>query len=419
MKILIKSAKIVDQTNRELHLKKRDILIRNGIIEKIAPKIEETGKFQLIEKKNLHISPGWFDSSVSFGEPGYEERETIAHGLDVAARSGFTDIVLNPNTNPVPDSSSDIVFFKNAAKGCLANLHPLGALTVKCEGKDLAELYDMKNAGAVGYYDFKRPVENSNLLKIALQYVQNFDGLVYSFPLNKNISGKGIVNESEVSTRLGLKGLPNISEELQVQRDLTLLEYTGGKLHIPTISTAKSVGLIRAAKKNGLDVSCSVAVHNLFLTDSVLENFDSSFKVMPPLRTKTDTEALITGLKEGVVDYICSDHLPLNIEEKHREFDNATPGSIGLETAFGISNRLFELPTVIDLLTRGRERYGLETIRLSEGSRASLTLFDPDKHWVFNEKDIYSTSKNCMFVGAELKGLVYGIINNGQMNIRE
>ncbi|MDX1766903.1 MAG: dihydroorotase, partial [Arenibacter troitsensis] len=267
MNILLKSAKIVAPNNKELHLKKRDILIKNGVIEDIAANLDVQGKTKPIQLKNLHVSLGWFDSSVSFGEPGYEERETIENGLYTAAKSGFTDIVLNPNTNPLPDSSSDIVFLKNASKNAATTLHALGTLTVKSEGESLAELYDMKTAGAVGFYDYKLPLRNSNLLKIALQYAHNFNGLVHSFPMDLQIAGKGIVNEGEVSTRLGLKGIPNLAEELNIVRDLFILEYTGGKLHIPTISTANSVKLIAEAKKKGMDVSCSVAVHNLCFTD--------------------------------------------------------------------------------------------------------------------------------------------------------
>lgn len=415
MNILLKSAKIFDQTQKELHLKTRDILIKNGVIVKIGSKIKPEAKTKIIELKNLHISVGWFDSSVCFGEPGYEERETISNGLRTAAKNGFTDIVLNPNSHPVPDSSSDIVFLKNAAEGELTRLHPLGTLTSKAEGKELAELYDMKNAGAVGFYDFKHPLRNSNLLKIALQYVQNFEGLVYSFPMDTEIASKGIVNEGHVSTKLGLKGIPALAEELQIARDIFILKYTGGKLHIPTISTANAVKLIADAKKKGLDITCSVAVHNLVHTDSVLEEFDATYKVMPPLRTEKDANALLKGLKDCTIDFVTSDHIPMNIEEKHIEFDNAAYGSIGLETSFGLLNRLFDTETAVSLLSKGRERYGLKSPQIKEGEKACLTLFDPDDISVFTEQNIDSTSNNSMFVGYGLKGKVYGTINNGQM----
>ncbi|TMM57038.1 dihydroorotase [Maribacter algarum] len=417
MNVLLKNATIVDSTNKNLHLKKRDILVKNGVIDKIASKITPPNKTKIIDYKNLHVSLGWFDSSVSFGEPGYEERETIENGLKTAARSGFTDIVLNPNTNPVPDSSSDIVFLKNTAKYSVNNLHPLGTLTAKGEGKHLAEMFDMKNAGAVGFYDFKRSIENSNLLKIALQYAQNFDGLVHSFPMDTKIAGKGVVNEGEVSTKMGLKGIPVLAEELQIARDIFILEYTGGKLHIPTISTTNSVKLIADAKKKGLDVSCSVAIHNLFMIDASLEEYDTNCKVMPPLRTKKDIKALIKGVKEGVIDFVCSDHIPMNIEEKRVEFDNATDGSLGLETTFGILNQIFDLEKSIELLTRGRERYQLQTPVFKEGEIACLTLFNPEEEFTFTKEEIVSTSNNSMYLGKLIKGRVFGVICNNQILI--
>ncbi|WP_297793200.1 dihydroorotase family protein [uncultured Eudoraea sp.] len=415
MNILLKSATIVDKTNSKLHFKKRDILISNGIIEKIAPLINPAKKIKTLSLKNLHVSKGWFDSSVSFGEPGYEERETIANGLQVAGRSGFTDIVLNPNTFPVPDSSGAIVFLKNASRGNPTRLHPLGTLTMKCEGENLAELYDMKNAGAVGFYDFKKSVSNSNLLKIALQYAQDFKGLVYSFPIDKQIMGKGIVNEGVPSTRVGLKGIPSMAEELQIARDLFILEYTGGYLHIPTISTAKSVRLINEAKKKGLDVSCSVAIHNLLFTDDVLDNFDSNYKVLPPLRTRKDITALLKGLKDGTIDFVTSDHTPLDIEEKRLEFDYAAYGTIGLESAFGVLNRLLDTETAVNLLSKGRDRFGIGPVTLEEGSLANLSLFDPETEYVLTKESCASTSKNSMFFDQKMKGKVYGIISNNQV----
>ena len=415
MNILLRSAKIISALNKDLHLKKRDILIKNGIIEKIAAKINTPKATKVVDLKNLYVSLGWFDSSVSFGEPGYEERGTISNGLTAAAKSGFTDVVLNPNTHPAPDSSSDIVFLKNASRGYATNLYPLGTLTANAKGVDLAELYDMGNAGAVGYYDFKSPISNSNLLKIALQYVQNFDGLVYSQPMDIKIAGKGIVNEGAVSTKLGLKGIPALAEELQIVRDLFILEYTGGKLHIPTISTSNSVKLIADAKKKGLDVSCSVAIHNLYFTDEVLEEFDTTYKVMPPLRTKKDTKALIKGLNDGIIDFVTTDHIPLNVELKRVEFDNATYGSIGLESAFGLLNQIFDIEKTITFLTKGKERYNLEANNLVKGNKACLTLFNPDGEFVFEKENILSTSKNSMAMGETLKGKVYGIVNNNQL----
>ncbi len=410
MEILLKSAKIINETNKAVHLKKRDILIKNGIIEKIGTKIEASSKAKVVSLENLHVSLGWFDSGICFGEPGYEERETLDNGLLTAAKSGFTDVVLNPNSVPNVDNSSAVTFLINASKNQVTNLHPLGSLTMKAEGKDLAEMFDMSNAGAVGFYDFKHPISNANLVKIALQYAQNFNGLVYSFPLDTKIAGKGVVNEGVISTKLGLKGIPALAEELQIARDLFILEYTGGKLHIPTISTEKSVKLIADAKKKGLNVSCSVAIHNLIFTDDVLEAFDTNNKVLPPLRTSKDVKALIKGVKDGIIDFVTSDHIPMNIENKRVEFDNAAYGTIGLESAFGALQSIFDMETSIGLLTKGRERYGIESQELKEGEKANITLFNPDYEYNFDTLDISSTSKNSMFLNKGLKGKVYGVI---------
>lgn len=415
MNILLKSVTIVNGNTKSLHLKRRDILIKNGVIDAIETKIEPSGNTKVIDIKNLHVSVGWFDSGVSFGEPGYEERETIENGLLTAAKSGFTDVILNTSSYPTPDSASDIVYLKNAAKNQLTGLHPLANLTVKGDGEVLAELFDMKNAGALGFYDYKHPMQNANLLKIALQYAQNFEGLVFSFPSDKSISGKGIVNEGITSTKLGLKGIPALAEELQIARDLFILEYTGGKLFIPTISTASSVKLISDAKKKGLQVYCSVAAHNLVITDSTLEDFDTQYKVMPPLRTATDMKALQKGVKNGTIDFVTSDHTPLNVELKHVEFDNADFGTIGLESTFGMLNELLDVEDTIELLTKGRSVFGMKEPELKVGQPANLSLFTTDDVYEFSEDQILSSSKNSIAIGKPMKGKVVGTIANNQL----
>jgi len=414
MNILIKSAIIIDSKS-EFHNTTQDILIENGSITKIAKSIKNQKNYQEVNFENLHVSPGWFDSSVCFGEPGFEERETIQNGLKTAASSGFTSVAVNANTNPVIDSNSNIVFLKSKAQNHAVNLLPIGALTVKSEGEDLAELFDMSTAGAVAFYDYKKPISNPNLMKIALQYAGNFNGLVCSFPEEKSIAGKGVVNENINSTKLGLKGIPALAEELQVARDLFLLEYTGGKLHIPTISTATSVNLIRAAKNKNLDVTCSVAIHNLYFTDDVLNDFNTHFKVLPPLRTKADVEALIEGVKDGTIDMVTSDHNPIDVELKKIEFDHAEYGTIGLESAFGALQNIFTLKKTIDLLTKGKTRFGIEQTSINIGKPADLTLFNPTTKTVFTPKNIISKSKNAIFENENLKGKVYGIISNNQV----
>lgn len=417
MNILLKAAKIIAPSDPSLHHKKRDIYIKNGKIEKIAATIPLPEHTKAFKRDNLHVSLGWFDSSVSFGEPGYEERETIENGIGIAGKSGFTDILLNPNTNPIPDSGSAIVFLKNRAAKSATNLHPIGALTLGSHGEALAELYDMQSMGAVAFYDYKNPIRNSNLLKIALLYAQNFEGLVFSYPEDLEIKGKGMVNEGSVSTKLGLKGIPALAEELQIARDLYILEYTEGKLHIPTVSTAGSVKLIADAKRKGLNVTSSVALHNLCLEDSVLESFDTNFKVKPPLRTKKDSKALLKGLLNGTIDYVTTDHRPMDIEEKRVEFDNASYGTIGLESAFGALNKIVGTDEAIQLLTKGRERFGLASPSFEEGTLANITLFNPDQDYIFEMEHILSKSKNAIFINNEMKGVVYGVINNGKINL--
>lgn len=332
MNILIKSATIIDSKS-EFHNSTQDILIENGVITSIAKSIKNTNKYQEIQLDNLHISQGWFDSSVSFGEPGFEERDTIENGLKTAAASGFTAVAMNANSNPVIDSNSNITFVNAKAQNHAVSLLPIGALTVGSKGEDLAELYDMKSAGAVAFYDYKKPISNPNLMKIALQYASNFDGLICAFPQENKIAGHGVMNENITSTTLGLKGIPAMAEELQIARDIFLLEYTGGKLHIPTISTAKSVELVREAKQKKLNITCSVAIHNLYFSDATLSDFNTHFKVLPPLRIQSDIDALIEGIKDGTIDMVTSDHNPIDVEHKKIEFDHAKNGTIGLESA--------------------------------------------------------------------------------------
>ncbi|WP_435139746.1 dihydroorotase [Formosa sp. A9] len=417
MNILIKSATIIDSKS-EFHNQTLDLLIEEGRIAQIGTSLANPNNYKEIALENLHISQGWFDSSVSFGEPGFEERETIENGLTTAALSGFTTVAMNANSYPIIDTSSDIAFVASKARAHAVNLLPIGALTRNSEGIDLAELYDMKSAGAVVFYDYKKSIANANLMKIALQYASNFNGLICSFPNDNKIAGKGVMNEHVTSTTLGLKGIPALAEELQVARDLFILEYTGGKLHIPTISTAKSVDLIREAKAKKLDVTCSVAIHNLILDDSVLTDFNTHYKVLPPLRTPNDISALIEGVKDGTIDMVTTDHNPLNIEEKKVEFDYAAYGTIGLESAFGALQQIFTLKKTIEVLTKGKQRFGAEHSTLNIGNAANITLFNPDTKYTFSASDIISKSKNAIFEGTSLKGKVYGIINNNQLVLK-
>lgn len=414
MKLIIREAKIIDP-HSPFHNTKADILIVDGFIAKIALSIPNEEQIEELIRKNLHVSQGWFDSSVSLGEPGFEDRETITNGLNVAAKSGFTSIALQPNSDPIIDNQSQISFLKSKAIGSAVQLYPIAALTKNSEGKDMAELYDMQKAGAIAFGDYNKSLDNANLLKIALQYVQDFDGLVIAFPQDEKIKGNGVANEGIVSTRLGLKGIPNLAEELQIARNLFLLEYTGGKLHIPTISTEKSASLIKAAKAKGLNVSCSVAIHNLVLTDEKLESFDTRYKVSPPLRTEQDRKALIERILDGTIDMITSDHNPIDIEHKKMEFDAAKNGTIGLESAFGALMTVLPLDVVIEKLTAGKTIFGIEKATISEGAKANVSLFSPEGKTTFTKASILSKSKNSAFLGTEIQGTVYGIVNQDQL----
>ena len=414
MNLIIRNAKIIDNSS-VFNNKIVDLKINAGIISEISENIAKDSLFEEINFDNLHISKGWFDTSVSFGEPGFEDRENIANGLTVAAESGFTAIALQPNTYPVLDNQSQINFVKQRASAFASELFPIGALTKKSEGIELAELFDMKNAGAVAFGDYNKSLDNANLLKISLQYTQDFNGLVVAFCQDNDIKGKGIVNEGIISTMLGLKGIPALAEELIIARNLFILEYTGGKMHIPTISTSKSVQLIKDAKAKGLQVTCSVAVYNLIFTDQKIEEFDTRFKVLPPLRAEEDRQALIKGVLDNTIDCITSDHNPIDIENKKMEFDLAKYGTIGLESACGSLLTVLPLEIVIEKLTAGRKVFNIHESGINIDEKANLTLFNPEIESVFTKDNILSKSKNSAFLGQNLKGKVYGIYNQEKL----
>lgn len=416
MNLIIREAKITDSKS-SFHNQVVDLEIENGIIKKIGKNLSAKENFEEVKLDNLHVSQGWFDTSVSLGEPGFEDCETITNGLKVAAKSGFTGIALQPNTFPILDNQSQIKFVKEKANQSATELFPIGAFTKNAEGTDLAEMFDMKNAGAIAFGDYNKSLSNANLLKIGLQYAKDFDGLLITFCQDEKIKGNGVAHEGIVSTRLGLKGIPTLAEELIIARNLYLLEYTGGKLHIPTISTAKSVELIKEAKSKGLNVTCSVAVHHLVITDEKLEEFDTRYKVTPPLRDDFNRKALTEGVLDGTIDCITSDHNPIDIEHKKMEFDQAKNGTIGLESAFGALQNVLPLDVIITKLTQGKTIFGLENETIKEGTKANITLFNPNGEWAFSKEAIASKSKNSAFLGQKMKGKVYGIYNKGILNL--
>lgn len=417
MSILLKSAKIIDAKS-DFNGKIQDILIEKGVITKISNSIKSKDS-KVINLKNLHVSPGWIDSSVCFGEPGYEDRETIENGILTAASSGFTDVILNPYTKPILDSRADIGFIKNKSLGSIVDIHPLGSLTRQSKSNELADLKEMFEAGCVGFYDFKKPITNPNILKTALQYVQHFNGLILSFPLEHSISKNAQMHEGIISTTYGLKGFSEISEEIAILRDLKLLEYTGGKLHFPTISTVNSLNIIKEAKSKGLNITCGVSVNNLFFNDEKLKDFDTRFKVNPPIRDEKTRKSLIKGVENRIIDCVTSDHIPVDIDNKKTDFENSDFGAIGLESSFGALNSLFGVNKTVEILNSSYDVFDLIRPSINIGNKAKISMFDPNKKYTFSKNNIYSSSKNSSFLNTDLTGISRGIISNSKVHVVE
>ena len=419
MHLLIKSAKVVDP-NSPHHHTTVSIFIEDGIIKKvIGTKYEVRSDVKVIDVKGLHVSPGFFDMQVNFRDPGYEYKEDLLSGCAAAAAGGFTGVAVMPGTYPPIHTKSEIEYVKIKTTDNIVDVFPVGAITHTTDGKELSEMYDMHSAGAIAFSDDKKPVTDAGLLLRAMLYSKSFNGLLMTHCDEKTISLDGKMNEGKISTSLGLKGIPALAEEVMVARNLFLCEYTGGKIHFQSVSTAKSVDLIREAKKKMLKVTASVNAHHLVLDDSALKSFDTHCKVDPPLRTKKDMDALKKGLTDGTIDAITSDHSPEDVENKNVEFDYSAFGMIGLETCFALANTYSHL-TLSDLVKklsiRPREIFGLPVPKIKEKEKANLTLFLPNKEWVFEEKHIRSKSKNTPFIGKKMKGFVVGVVNNKLMN---
>lgn len=420
MNLIIRQSKICDQQS-VFHNMTCDVLVSDGIIKKISEKISEKAD-QEIDGKNCMLAPGFFDLHVNFREPGFEYKEDIQSGCNAAIAGGFTGVLQMPSTFPVIQSRAGVELARNKTIALPVDLEVAGALSADMEGKDLTEMYDMHKSGALSFTDDKKAVQDAGLMMRALLYTKNFNGLIMSFPNDRSISGKGQMNEGVVSTQLGLKGIPAIAEELMIARDLKLCEYTDSKIHFSTISTSGAVDLIRKAKASGLKVTCDVAGHHLLLNDSCLEEFDSRFKVKPPLRTESDITALKNGLKDGTIDAICSDHSPEDIENKQKEFDHAAFGAEGLETAFSAAyTSLKDILTPEQLFEKfssgPRKVISLPSIRIAEGEKANFTLVDLSDQWTVSESDIRSKSKNNPFIGKKLLGKVKAVVNKGLYNI--
>ena len=418
MKILIRSVRVIDP-NSGFNGKRVDILVESGEISQIRASIKPEDRYKLIEGEDLHVSPGWVDMQANFADPGFEHKEDLHSGVLAAANGGFTGVCLMPSTNPPLYSKSQIQYIIHKSKGALVDIYPFGTVSYKQEGRDLSEMYDMKVAGAVGFTDDKKSVQDAGLVLRALQYAHNIGSFVAFHCNDISLSGGGQMNEGEQSTRLGLKGIPALSEELMLERNLSVLAYSGGRMHVPTVSTKKSVELIREAKLKGLDVTAGVAVNNLLLDDSVLQDFDTRYKLDPPLRTREDVESLKKGLLNGTIDVVVSDHRPEDIESKELEFDLAAFGATGLETAYSVVQtsvgKKIEIEKIVEILALNpRKILRLPVPSIKEGEKANLTIFDPSVSWNVSSKDFYSKSLNSPFIGLKLNGRAVGIIKGTQ-----
>ncbi|HEX3383948.1 MAG TPA: dihydroorotase [Mucilaginibacter sp.] len=414
MNLLIKSATISDPGS-PFFQQVVDILIEKGQIVKIGKKIISDA--ETFDARGKQLSPGFFDLNCNIGELGMETKEDLKTGTQAAAAGGFTGVALMPNTIPPVHSKAEIEYLMNRAKNNLVDVYPMGAVSYKREGKDLAEMYDMHVHGAKAFTDGNRPVQDAGLMERALLYTKGFEGLVISYPEDTAIAGKAKVHEGEVSTLLGMKGIPSLAEELMVARDLYLAEYTGSKIHFTTVSTERSVSLIKEAKRKGLQVTCDVAVHHLLLTDKTLLGFDSQYKVKPPLRTRKDVKALLSGLKDGTIDAITSQHTPHEVEFKNVEFEVAEFGMISLQTALSIALQAGLTPGMIveKMAINPRKILGLDVPVIAEGQEANLVILDENAEWTFDKGNNRSKSYNSPFIGQKLKGSVLLTVNNNKL----
>ena len=412
MSILIKSATILEPGS-PYHKQKKNILISDSGILKYIGKEAPSAK-KTVESKDLHVSIGWLDMRANFNDPGLEYKEDLASGLMAAASGGFTGVSLLPNTEPCIESKNDVSYLlsKNSTHAC--KVYPLGAITKSCKGEDFTEILDMHAAGAVAFTDGENPIWNTDILLKSLLYLQKIDGLLINKAEDKYLTAFGTMNEGNTSTILGLKGMPGIAEEIMIKRDLELLKYAGGKLHFSNVSTLEALKEITKAKKSGLQVSCDIASYSLLYDDSALADYDTNFKVNPPLRDKKDVKALYKGLLKDEVDVIVSSHTPQDEESKKLEFDLADFGMIGLQTFYpmlleALGEEFYE--TLDKFTCNPRQILGIPTPSISEGSPAEMTLFDPTIEWTFDQTSNYSKSINSPLFGKKLKGGIVGVIN--------
>tara|TARA_Y100001970_G_scaffold134911_2_gene166033 strand:+ start:24796 stop:26094 length:1299 start_codon:yes stop_codon:yes gene_type:complete len=401
----------IDDTN--------DILIKNGSIKEINKNISVDDTCQIIDCKNKIITNGFIDIHVHFREPGFEFKETIETGALSAISGGFTRVCTMPNTEPVIDTPELIKFIIESSKESPVYIHPIGAITKGQKGNELAEIGEMVLAGAVAISDDGIPLKNSQLMRYALEYTKKFDIPVINHAEDCCLVNDGLIHEGDMSLRLGLPGNPDISESTMIYRDLSIADYVGGKIHIPHISSYKSLEIIKYFKDKGVDVTVEVTPHHLSLTDKILESFDTNAKVAPPIRSQKDRDALIDSVKSGLINCIATDHAPHSIVDKERDFKNASCGMIGLESAFGLVNKTlndkkYPIESIINLFTINPSKIiNIIPNTIKVGNTAEINIIDPNKEWIFDRDSIFSKSSNSPIIGKKMFGKILTTINKG------
>ena len=408
---LLKGVTLVE-TGHPLNNQIVDIKIQGEVITEIGSDLDVNAE-EVINLSGQMVSSGWIDAEIALSEPGYESKGKLLDDLSSISKNGFTHIGLLPNTLPLPDKGSALSFF-NQYKYLPVSILPFGTLSLDSNGEELAELYDLKQSGAIVYVDYKKGITNTGLMKLALQYTQPFNGIVGVFPCDHYLKGKGVVREGITSTRLGLKGIPSIAESIRIQRDLELLRYTGGKIHFMGVSTSESVELIRDAKQEGLSVTASVCIGNLYFNDEKLEGFDSRYKLNPPLANEETRLKLIDALIEGTIDIVVSDHFNCSTEEKNLEFELAEFGSKTKDYLFPALSKLIGVQKAVEILCRGYQLFQLPTPKIKEGSLANLSFFATEKSHTAIEKDPQTE----LFCGESFETIGTGSFFKGVLTLR-
>lgn len=419
MTLHIKNGRLVDpKNNRDGFF---DLVIERGRVTQISKKGSKVDNADVIDAKGMIVAPGFIDLHTHLREPGFEYKETIESGTKAAAAGGFTTICCMANTDPVNDQASVTeTILKHASERGVVRVLPIGAVTKGLQGKELAAIGELKKAGCVALSDDGLCVENSHLLRVAMDYAKSFDLPIFTHALDPCLAAGGVMNEGALATRLGLRGIPNAAEDTMIARDLYLAELTTCRLHICHVSTAEGVDLVLRAKAKGLRVSCEVTPHHLALNDERIRDYDTDAKMMPPLRSEKDRQALVTALQKGMIDAIATDHAPHAVIDKEVEFDCAACGVIGLETALGIVtqyiNKSFDLSKLIACLTmQPAGILGIESGGLAKGNAADVVIFDPRETWVVEPQHFHSKSKNSPFKGMKLTGRVRYTLVEGKI----